>query len=214
MLSELDDSSAMPGRQIAQYAPSGLFIVTASGASATVWDTRTGQKQRVLSGHKGLIQSVVYGPGGQQILTTSIDKTARLWDAETGQLLAVFRGHPKGLQSAMYSPQGDRMLTVGSDAVVHVWDSASEQMVAELKSPSPISCVTYSPDGRRVLIADMTGAANLWDASQETRSPEEIGDLLRCYVPMRFISPDSSILISANPEPEHCQSVATANAQR
>lgn len=68
-----------------------------------------------------------------------------------------------------------------------------------------IVSASYSPDGKRVVTASWDKTARIWDTSQETRSAEQIGKLLRCYLPVHFEPAESNGLVWRNPDPTDCQ---------
>ncbi|MCA9955173.1 MAG: PD40 domain-containing protein, partial [Anaerolineales bacterium] len=80
------------------------------------------------------VNSAVFSPDGQRILTASSDSTARLWDAD-GKLLATLEGHTGTINSAVFSPDGQRILTASYDSTAKLWPHYQnvESMLAEAK---------------------------------------------------------------------------------
>src|SRR5207247_634054 len=81
--------------------------------TARLWDVH-GTPLATLSGHTGAVNSAVFSPDGQRILTASADTTARLWDA-SGTELATLSGHTDAVTSAVFSLDGRRILTASAD---------------------------------------------------------------------------------------------------
>ena len=85
-------------------------LVLSNDQTARVWNASSGQLLAKLQGHTGFVESAVFSPDGQHIVTASLDKTARVWDASNGQLLATLQGHTGSVNSAVFSPDGQLSL--------------------------------------------------------------------------------------------------------
>jgi WD40 repeat protein/energy-coupling factor transporter ATP-binding protein EcfA2 len=191
----------------AEYNPSGSRIVTASfDKAARVWDAETGRLLTVLRGHADNVNSAAYSADGSRIVTSSTDKTARVWEAETGRFLFELKGHADSVNSARFIPKSPLIVTASFDKSARVWDAETGRAVMELKGHGDrVWSASYRPDGLRVVTAGLDSTARVWDVSQETRSADEIAKLMRCYLPLRFETEESTILGPAVPDPTACQ---------
>jgi WD40 repeat protein len=102
------------------------------------WPAR--QRQLVLRGHAGIVQSVGFAPDQQALLTASSDGTARLWEVETGELIETVASHSQGLSpspftAGHFAPDGSRLLTAAIDGTVREWalpyETRSPQLVSD-----------------------------------------------------------------------------------
>ena len=119
-----------------------------------------------LQGHTGTVQSAVFSPDGQRILTASSDKTARLWNAANGQPLATLLGHTAPVRSAVFSPDDQRILTASEDKTARLWNAANGQLLATLQGHTgTVQSAVFSPDGQRILTASDDKTARLWNAT-------------------------------------------------
>jgi WD40 repeat protein/DNA-binding SARP family transcriptional activator len=109
---------------IAAFAPDAPRFVAADlhGGTASIRDAVTGEKLVVLSGHRGQVLAVGYGPDGKLVATGGVDGTARLWDAATGRQVHSLRAHRDGVFATRFSADGTRLVTLGADRAVRVWD--------------------------------------------------------------------------------------------
>jgi WD40 repeat protein len=98
-----------------------------------VWDVATGRELMTLRGHASFIESVVFSPDGQYILSASDDGTARLWDGTTGQETMTL-GHTGKLTNAMFSPDGRYILTASVDGTARVYFAHIQDLVAAAQS--------------------------------------------------------------------------------
>lgn len=56
-----------------------------------LWDYRTGQCLRLLSGHTNKVWSVCFSADGHTLVSGSLDETIRLWDVQTREWLHTLR---------------------------------------------------------------------------------------------------------------------------
>ena len=71
-------------------------------------------------GHTRQVNSAVFSPDGQQVLTASRDKTAKVWSAASGACLLTLEGHEDWINSAGFSPDGQQVLTASVDKTAGV----------------------------------------------------------------------------------------------
>src|SRR5262249_14708798 len=72
------------------FGPDGTILATgAKNGEIYLCDTATGQKRRLLRGHKGSIVSLAFSPDGKTIASTAYypDMTVKLWEVATGKEL-------------------------------------------------------------------------------------------------------------------------------
>jgi WD40 repeat protein len=70
------------------FSPDGKKLIAASNGEqlparsteAHLWDVATGKSVRMLSGHRGSIQSIAYNRDGTRLATASRDGTVLIWD--------------------------------------------------------------------------------------------------------------------------------------
>ena len=53
----------------------------------------TGSQVAVLSGHTGLVNSLIFSSDGIYLISGSDDMTVKLWDVQTGGVVKTFHGH-------------------------------------------------------------------------------------------------------------------------
>jgi len=124
------------------------------------------QLSSILQGHTDDVETAVFSPDGQRILTASADNTARVWNAANGQLLAILQGHTGPVRSAVFSPDGQRVVTASYDHTARVWNAANGQPLATLQGHTgPVRSAVFSPDGQRVVTASYDHTARVWNAA-------------------------------------------------
>ncbi len=63
-----------------------------------IWDLKTYQEIRTLSGHKGYIYSVAVSADAKHIISGGADDIVKLWCFHTGKLLSCFKGHSEDIR--------------------------------------------------------------------------------------------------------------------
>ena len=115
-----------------------------------------------LQGHSDNVNSAVFSPDGQRILTASRDHTACIWNADTGQTLFTLQGHTDYVSSAVFSPDGQRILTASDDKTARIWNATTGQELYVLRHNNKVTSAVFSPDGRHIFTASDDGT--LWDS--------------------------------------------------
>jgi WD40 repeat protein len=147
------------GRRIATGGPHGVVTVWSGDAPPLV-----------LTGHKGPVHAVAFGPGEGQLATAGSAAMIMIWDlSRRAEPRRVALGH-HGTVLAV-SP-ADGTLAVGcADGTVRLFsppDWTSHHVLAG--HLHGVTALSFSPDGRRLATASRDGTARQWDLG--TRSAD------------------------------------------
>ncbi|MCB9265024.1 MAG: hypothetical protein H6558_08365 [Lewinellaceae bacterium] len=101
-----------------------------------------GQKPELVvqTGHSLEINSAVFSPNGDFLLTGGDDKIAILWNS-SGQEIQRFIGHDSQVWSVAFSPDADFILTGSSDKTAKLWDISGNELNTFTGHNAPISSV-------------------------------------------------------------------------
>ena len=150
---------SIPGHVGVAFHPDGSSLVTAQGdGSVVVWDARTGDELKMLTGHDERVNNVAFSADGRHLVTASEDGTARLWDARTWEEVATFAGSGVGLLSPAVG--GGVVAATDHDGTTTVWDVESADVLYAFPGGPGIA---VCPDGRLLATAGGDGPAHVWD---------------------------------------------------
>ncbi|KAH3668168.1 hypothetical protein OGAPHI_001922 [Ogataea philodendri] len=98
-----------------------LLASCSSDLLIKLWDCRTGQVIRVLTGHDHLISGLRFNPADEtQLLSCSRDKTVKKWDVLSGWCLLTIRGHSDWVRSVDVNATGQYILSCSNDQSVRL----------------------------------------------------------------------------------------------
>ena len=91
LITELSDSNLSRSWRTKSFSPTGeRFISSASTGEIDVWDTRSGEKIKTLSGDNRMILTTSFHPDGKQLAASPRGSSGMLWDIVSGELIGLF----------------------------------------------------------------------------------------------------------------------------
>lgn len=157
--------------------PDGSTIVTgARDGTVRLWDTKTGDNTRTLTGLDGGVEEAVVSPNGRTLVAVGAGRAARgagagggawRWDlhsgSEEGSLIAR---SSTALWSAAFSTDGARLATAAEDGAVQIYDTSSWAPIGDpLKANADALSVAFTLDGTRLLAGTGDGRVFIWDVA-------------------------------------------------
>ena len=144
-----DDIFSMAFNSDGQWMASGSLDTDILLREWQVPDWKEGKY--AFAGHGDAVNSVVFHPTKNQVLSGSADGTIRVWDTFNRTPVSVIRGHLGGILSLDVSPDGKTLATGSDDTTVMLWRTSEENRVITV--PSGLQeprTVAFSPDGKHV----------------------------------------------------------------
>jgi len=131
---------------------------------AAVWDVVTQQELFVLTGHDGVVWTLVFSLDNQYIMTQS-PESVRVWDASDGSALLTLGLKCSLIAGAVLMPDGDHIMTGCMDGNLYICEIANgECRLAILPRFSGLDSLDVHPDGIRVVLADRGGLVETWNS--------------------------------------------------
>lgn len=142
-----------------------------------VWDLSTGvanaKAEPAIENHADWVFGVAFGPSGNQLYTSSRDKTAKVWDLAAKESLLTFPDHQNTVYAVAVKADGKAGYSVGEDNQLRMWNNAGDNAGKPIRNvgahgkavlklvpvPNKPQLVTCSADGTvKVWNADNLGA--------------------------------------------------------
>ena len=151
------------------FSPDGNTLASAmDNRTVRLWNIQTGERPRILTGHKHFVSSVAFNPDGKTLASGSYDTTLRVWDVQTGGHEKTLTGYMNDVWSVAFSPDGKTFVNSMDEDTIHVWDAQTGELrntlVGEHMYMSSITSVAVSSDGKTLASGDYARAVCLWDA--------------------------------------------------
>ena len=177
-----------------------ICVVAVLGAAAPVAaQDKKPDVRATLTGHRGGVGAVAFGPKGDLIATGAGNGVVRIWNAKTGEVVARIDDQTHGearVKLMAWAADGKHLSAASKQAVV-VWDMSDPKVPkiryedGHLATPAKIGTVTG--DGRRVyFLASLNNVFLLRTYTFATR------DDSRAAVPEKF----SAVTLAAIPDTE------------
>jgi RNA polymerase sigma factor (sigma-70 family) len=115
------------------FAPDGKTFMTGSRDSLLrLWNTKSGEAIRDLTGRKTLVNTAVFSADGKALFTSGFRGDLIRWNVETGEHLESVQAHDERFYGLALSGDGKRVVTAGWDHQIKIWDAKTFQPIATL----------------------------------------------------------------------------------
>ncbi|KAG1816705.1 WD40-repeat-containing domain protein [Suillus subaureus] len=147
------------------FSPDGLKLAFGTWRNIRIWSDDNAEPLFDIKAHDdSWVQSVVWSPDGQQIVSGSQDKTVKFWDSSNGtQIGQPCTGHTSFITSLAISSDGSFIATASGDETVRLWSTKSQQQIGQaLECTTWVNCVAISLSGELLASGGIDGNVRLW----------------------------------------------------
>ncbi|TPX10922.1 uncharacterized protein E0L32_008128 [Thyridium curvatum] len=117
-----------------------------------VWEWQSESYILKQQGHFDSMNSLVYSPDGQRIITTADDGKIKVWDIESGFCIVTFTEHTSGVTACEFAKKGNVLFTASLDGSIRAWDLIRYRNFRTFTAPTRLSftCMAVDPSGEVV----------------------------------------------------------------
>lgn len=164
-----------------------------------VWEWQSESYILKQQGHFDSINSLVYSPDGQRIITTADDGKIKVWDIESGFCVVTFTEHTSAVTACEFAKKGSVLFTASLDGSVRAWDLIRYRNFRAFTAPTRLSfaCMSVDPSGEVVA----AGSLDSFDVHIWSVQTGQLLDQLSAHegpVSALAFAPDGSTLVSGS----------------
>ena len=116
------------------FSPDGRLLAVGFNGTIQLWDVRTRELVRSITGFERALGCLVFSPDGRRLAAGTHDGHVWVWDAATGRQTQLIEAGGRGVRAIAFSPNGKQLVTVANNSPVAVWDVADPvPLAAELQ---------------------------------------------------------------------------------
>jgi WD40 repeat protein len=160
------------------FSPDGRSIASCSyDRSIKIWDVTKipdfSKKSGIclclytLTGHQQPVSAIAFSPDGQQLVSSSFDKTIKLWDLNNGKCLKTLLGHHSRIWTVAFHPHGQQIASGSDDNNTKIWDLKQGRCIKTIVGhTNAIISVKLSPNAGYLASGSEDNTIRVWDINK------------------------------------------------
>jgi periodic tryptophan protein 2 len=164
-----------------------------------VWEWQSESYILKQQGHYDSMNSIVYSPDGQKIITTADDGKIKVWDVNSGFCIVTFTEHTSGVTACEFAKRGNVLFTSSLDGSVRAWDLIRYRNFRTFTAPTRLSFSSLAVDPSGEVVC--AGSIDSFDIHIWSVQTGQLLDQLSGHegpVSTLSFAPDSSSLVSGS----------------
>lgn len=151
------------GYACALTARGEIAVLGGDSAEVSVWNARTGERLRVLTGHLSSVETCAIDAGGGLIVTGSGDLTVKLW-RDPLVAPALFPPFQAELRDCAVDATGRLLAGAAMDTTLRIWDARTGEPLHVFRGhTTALTGCAFTPDGKSVVSIADNGGLRIWD---------------------------------------------------
>ncbi|KFA75475.1 hypothetical protein S40288_01209 [Stachybotrys chartarum IBT 40288] len=118
-----------------------------------VWEWQSESYILKQQGHFDSMNSLVYSPDGQRVVTCADDGKIKVWDVESGFCIVTFTEHSGGVTACEFTKKGNVLFTASLDGSVRAWDLIRYRNFRTFTAPTRLSFTSMAVDPSGEVVA-------------------------------------------------------------
>ncbi|KAJ5378859.1 hypothetical protein N7509_011978 [Penicillium cosmopolitanum] len=162
-----------------------------------VWEWQSESYILKQQGHLDSMNSLVYSPDGQKIVTTADDGKVKVWDVKSGFCIVTFTEHTSGVSACQFAKKGSVLFTAPFAHVIlllavdpsgevvcagspdsfdiHVWSVQTGQLLDQLSGhEGPVSSLAFAGDGNHLVSGSWDRTVRIWSVFGRAQTSEPL----------------------------------------
>ncbi|PGH12413.1 hypothetical protein AJ80_06720 [Polytolypa hystricis UAMH7299] len=111
-----------------------------------VWEWQSESYILKQQGHLDSMNSLIYSPDGQKIVTVADDGKIKVWDVKSGFCIVTFTEHTGGVTACEFAKRGNVLFTASLDGSIRAWDLIRYRNFRTFTAPSRLSFSSLAVD--------------------------------------------------------------------
>jgi WD40 repeat protein len=179
-------------------SPDNTLLASGGLGPTRIWKISDGSLLKTLMGHRGIVNTIAFSPGGELLATGSADHTIFLWKIADGRHIRTLEEHSGEVRSVIFSPNGNLLASVGqNDKNVCLWRVKDGTLFKVLEAAQEIDGgIAFSPDGKELVGTPWGDDIYVWEV-QNGRLLRMLSGYVGHLRPIAY-SPDGSIITSCS----------------
>ncbi|MBN1232509.1 MAG: WD40 repeat domain-containing protein [Candidatus Coatesbacteria bacterium] len=146
--------------------PEGTFCLSGGfSLNAYLWSLTDGSLIRVFVGHKDEIETVVFSPDGQYMLSGSwiTEKAIKYWRVSDGACIRTFTGNDGAIRKLDFSLDGYHFISGSNDMKLKYWRVDNGMNVTIYRYDNTVGALCFNPkDNNYILAGSYSGEIKYW----------------------------------------------------